>query len=216
VGTRYSQWENYQPKYQLGTTPTKMKFTYTTKFTVYSFRGGHALASVFSRKTTIKTVLTSNTVTPPGQISSEDLINEFPTVFDDQVKPMEGESFHIKLTDEFKPFCVKTPRTIPFAYREKLKLELETLQNQGIITPVTHPTEWCAPIVVTPKKDSDSIRLCVDLSHLNRYVKRERYHSATPAQAVLQTLVLRKHKSLPRWTLGRDITNVHSTNRVKI
>ena len=26
--------------------------------------------------------------------------------------------------------------------------------------------------------------MCVDLSHLNRYVKRERYKSATPAQAV--------------------------------
>lgn len=97
---------------------------------------------------------------------------------------MEGESFHIELTGETKPFCVKTPRAIPFAYREKLKSELETLQSQGIITPVTYPTDWCAPIVVTPKKDSDSIRLCVDLSHLNRYVKRERYHSATPAQAV--------------------------------
>ena len=97
---------------------------------------------------------------------------------------MEGEQFHIALTEEAKPFCVKTPRAVPFAYRDKLKAELETLQEQGIITPVTYPTEWCAPIVVTPKKESDSIRMCVDLSHLNRYVKRERYHSATPAQAV--------------------------------
>ena len=47
-----------------------------------------------------------------------------------------------------------------------------------------YPTEWCALIVVTPKKDSDNIRLCVDLSHLNRYVRREHYQSTTPAQAV--------------------------------
>ena len=40
------------------------------------------------------------------------------------------------------------------------------------------------PIVVTPKKDSDNIRMCVDLSHLNKYVKRERYQSPTPSQAV--------------------------------
>ena len=132
----------------------------------------------------INIVQTSNASTQPNQTTSEDLINEFPTVFDDQVKAMEGESFHIELTEDAKPFCVKTPRTIPFAYRERLKHELETLQNQGIITPVTHPTEWCAPIVVTPKKDSDNIRMCVDLSQLNRYVRRERYHSATPAQAV--------------------------------
>ncbi len=105
-------------------------------------------------------------------------------MFDGRIEAMEGEQFHISLTDEAKPFCVKTPRAIAFVYRDKLKSELATLQEQGIITPMTHPTEWCAPIVVTPKKGSDNIRMCADLSHLNRYVKRERYHSATPAQAV--------------------------------
>ena len=38
--------------------------------------------------------------------------------------------------------------------------------------------------MVTPKKNSDSIRMCVDLSHLNRYVKRERYQSTSPTEAV--------------------------------
>ena len=116
-------------------------------------------------------------------VTSDEIMKEFPSVFDGQIKAMEEEEFHISLTDDAKPFCVQTPRAI-FTYRDKLKAELETLQEQGIITPVTHPTEWCAPIVVAPKKDSDNIRMCVDLSHLNRYVKRERYHSATPAQAV--------------------------------
>ena len=101
-------------------------------------------------------------------ITSDDIIAEFPSVFNEQVKPMDGEQFHITLTEEAKPFCIKTPRAVPFAYRYKLKAELETLQDQGIITPVMYPTEWCAPIVVTPKKESDSIRMCVDLSHLNR------------------------------------------------
>lgn len=45
-------------------------------------------------------------------------------------------------------------------------------------------TEWCAPIVVTPKKGTENIRMCVDLSHLNKYVKRERYQCSTPAEAV--------------------------------
>ena len=31
---------------------------------------------------------------------------------------------------------------------------------------------------------ADHIQMCVDLSHLNRYVKHGCYHSATPAQAV--------------------------------
>ena len=49
---------------------------------------------------------------------------------------------------------------------------------------MTEPTEWCAPIMVIPKKDSEDIRMCINLSHLNKYVKRERYQSATPSQAV--------------------------------
>ena len=97
---------------------------------------------------------------------------------------MEGEKFHIYLTDDAKPFCVNTPRSIPYAYRDKLKAELDLLESQNIITPVNELTDWCPPIVVAPKKNSDRIRICVGLSHLNRYVKRERYQSPTPAEAI--------------------------------
>lgn len=94
--------------------------------------------------------------------TSEAIMKEFPTVFDGHIKTMDGEEFHISLTDDAKPFCINTPRSIPFAYCDKLRAELEVLQTQGIIEPVTEPTEWCAPIVVTPKKDTESIRMCVD------------------------------------------------------
>ena len=59
-------------------------------------------------------------------------------------------------------------------------------QTQGRVGVASEPrpTEWCAPNVVTPKKNTDSIRMCIDLSRLNRYVRRERYQSQTPAQAV--------------------------------
>ena len=56
---------------------------------------------------------------------------------------MQGKQFHIH---NEKPFCTKTPHAISFAYRDKLRAELQMLQDQGIIAPVTHPTEWCAPI----------------------------------------------------------------------
>ena len=48
---------------------------------------------------------------------------------------------------------MRAPRTIPFAYREKLKDELDLLAGQGVIAPVTEPTEWCAPIVVNPQEE---------------------------------------------------------------
>ena len=111
-------------------------------------------------------------------------MKEFPEIFNEQIKTMDGEEFHISLTDDAKPFCVNTPRSVPFAYRDKHRAMLTVLQTQGTIEPVTEPTEWCAPIVVTPKKDTEGIRMCVDLSRLNKYVRRERYQSPTPAEAV--------------------------------
>ena len=105
-------------------------------------------------------------------------------VFDGLIRAMDGEEFHIHLSSDAKLFCVTSPRSIPFVYRDKLAAELKLLEQQHIIAPVTEPTVWCAPIVVTPKKNSDSIRMCVDLSHLNWYVKGEWYQSPCPAEAV--------------------------------
>jgi len=121
-------------------------------------------------------------ITPKCDIKEEDLINEFPTVFDGQIRTMEGEKFCIKLTDDAQPFCVNTPRFIPYAYRDKLKEEISMLESQGVIEAVTEPTEWCA--VLAPKKDSDDVRLCVDFSKLNKYVLSEFYRSCSPAEAV--------------------------------
>ena len=118
------------------------------------------------------------------EVTTQEIMAEFPTVFDGHIRVMPGELFHITLRDNARPFCVTTPRTIPLAYREKLKKELDLLVEQGIIESVTEPTEWCAPIVVTPKKNSDRIRMCVDLSKLNQFVRREWYPSTTPAAAV--------------------------------
>ena len=112
------------------------------------------------------------------------MVKAFPMVFDGQIRIMQGENFHISLAANAKPFCVNTPWTIPLAYHDKLQAELDLLESQHVIAPVTEATTWCAPIVMTPKKNSDKIRMCVDLSHLNRFVIWERYQSPTPAHAV--------------------------------
>jgi len=85
-----------------------------------------------------------------GLPTAESHIAEYPSVFDGQMRVMEGEMFTLTLRDDAVPFCVKTPRTVPFAYRDKRKKELELLQQQCIITSVTEAIQWCAPIVITP------------------------------------------------------------------
>ena len=46
--------------------------------------------------------------------------------------------------------------------------------KSGVISPVDHPTDWCAPMVVTPKPNG-KVRVCVDLTKLNEYVQRENH-----------------------------------------
>ena len=138
---------------------------------------------------------------------------EFLSVFDGQVHAMPREKFHISLTADAQPFCVIAPRTIPtipFAYRDKLE-EIDLLESQGIITPVTEPTEWCAPIVVTPKKNSDRICMCVDLSKLNKFVRQECYPSTTPAEAGAD--ITQKRNILPSLMPWKATISVPSTRR---
>lgn len=49
------------------------------------------------------------------------------------------------------------------------------MENNGIIERVTQPTELCAPMVPVLKKKTAKVRICVDLTKLNKSVKREHY-----------------------------------------
>ncbi|XP_030204757.1 uncharacterized protein K02A2.6-like [Gadus morhua] len=83
--------------------------------------------------------------------------------------------YHILLKPEAVPFSLKTPRRIPLPLIGKVKEELQRMEEMGVIRRVEEPTEWCAGIVVVPKKNSQQLRLCVDFTGLNQYVCREKY-----------------------------------------
>ena len=74
---------------------------------------------------------------------------------------MPDKQFYIYLTDSYGPFNVHAHCPVPYAYCDKLRQKLDQMVCNNVIAPVTTPTEWCASIVVTQKKDSDDIRLCV-------------------------------------------------------
>ena len=92
--------------------------------------------------------------------------------------------FKIRIIEGAKPFCVNTPQTLPYAYMGPTKIELELLESQGIITKQSEPMDWCATIVVTRKKNSECIWLCVDFLRLNHFVRHERFWSMPPAVAI--------------------------------
>ncbi|KAI2645074.1 Retrovirus-related Pol polyprotein [Labeo rohita] len=82
--------------------------------------------------------------------------------------------YTIKLSPGAVPFSLKTPRRIPLLLMPKVENEQQRMKHLGVISRVEEPTEWCAGIVVVPKKSGDP-RICVDLTKLNESARREKY-----------------------------------------
>ena len=82
------------------------------------------------------------------------LLDEFADVFDDSgpLKTMKGPPMSIELVPDTVPFPLSNARPIPISWREDVKKILQDMQLQGIIAPVTEPTDWTHPLVVVAKK----------------------------------------------------------------
>ena len=103
---------------------------------------------------------------------SFDVFSAFPRVFEG-LGTMPGE-FKIQLKKGTEPYCLMTPRNIAAGLREKVKDEIDKMLLMKVIEPVEIPTEWCSGLTIAPKPNG-AIRLCVDLTRLNKGVKREMY-----------------------------------------
>lgn len=103
-------------------------------------------------------------------LSRVDPVREFPSLFTGLGKM--DTPYTIKLKGDASPYAQFAPRRIPIPLMENVKKKLEALVEDDVVEPVDEPTEWCAPLVTVPKPDGD-IRLCVDLTHLNKSVERE-------------------------------------------
>ena len=84
---------------------------------------------------------------------------------------MKGE-YDIQMEPDAPPVCINVPRRVPIPLIPKVTEELLRMENMGVIRRVTEPTPWCSGLVVVPKPDG-RVRLCVDLTNLNKFVKRE-------------------------------------------
>ena len=82
------------------------------------------------------------------------------------------EEYEIQLTKDAVPYALTTPRRVPLPLMEPVKKELKKMESQGVISKVEGPTNWCAGMVVVPKPNQ-KVRICVDLTHLNKSVQRE-------------------------------------------
>ena len=96
---------------------------------------------------------------------------------------MKGPPMSIELVPEAVPFSLPKARAIPISWRGDVRQLLQDMQDQGIIAPVTQFTEWTHPLVVVANRDGTPL-ICVDLTKLNRYVRRPLHPAQTPKHAV--------------------------------
>lgn len=75
--------------------------------------------------------------------------------------------------EDAKPFALTSPRRVPLPLFDKTKMELQCMENIGVITPVTEPTPWYVQIVV--QKSFGALRICVYYTELNKSILWEGY-----------------------------------------
>lgn len=103
----------------------------------------------------------------------EKFFERFPKVF--KGIGQFDKHLRIQLKENAIPYFQSVPRTVAIPLHNKVKKELDRLKKAGIIIPVNFPTDWCSPIVVVPKKNGSSVRVCGDYTKLNNSVKRSNF-----------------------------------------
>ena len=71
-----------------------------------------------------------------------------------------------------------------------MKIELQRMENMGVISRVDKPTNWCSEMIVVPKSDG-SVRIYVNLTKLNESVLRENHSLPCVDQTLGQLTGLR-------------------------
>lgn len=70
------------------------------------------------------------------------------------------------------PYSVRAARYVAIALREVVQKNLQSLEDQGVIEKVTHPTSWLSPMVpvVKPHSNPVKVRICCDYKFLNQHL----------------------------------------------
>ena len=105
-------------------------------------------------------------------LSAENIARKYSDLFEGYGK-LEGK-VHIDNDPTVTP--VRLPlRRIPIHIRDKVKMELDKLEQNGIIAKVDEPVEWTSALCVVNKPHSDAVRIVVDPKPLNRALKRSHF-----------------------------------------
>ena len=63
------------------------------------------------------------------------------------------ETYTFTGKEDAKPFAISVPKKVPLPLYQKTSDELDRMLETGVISLVGQPTDWCTPMVVTPKNN---------------------------------------------------------------
>lgn len=113
------------------------------------------------------------------------LTSRYSCVFDgsSKLKPMKGKPMKIHLHSETEiiPTFTTAVRNVALANRPKFEAEVEFMLKSNIIEPADEPSDWVSPSIIVPKPNG-SVRLVVDYTGLNKYVKRPIHPFPSPQE----------------------------------
>jgi len=108
-------------------------------------------------------------------VTSTCVLEEFPQVFEG-IGCVAGEH-RIKVDDSVQP-VVHAARRVPVALLDRVKAQLQSMENDAIVTRVDEPTPWVNSMVIVEKSNGD-LRICLDPKDLNKAVLREHHKIPT-------------------------------------
>ena len=126
----------------------------------------------------------------------KDLVRRYPDVFTDMPSETDVIQHQIRLTDDMPIRC--KPYPLPYAMREELRNEVDTMLEMGVVRPSTSP--YASPIVMVKKKDGSN-RVCVVFRKLHKITEVDS-EPMTTAEDLFRRLSGKKYLSKIDLTKG--------------
>nr|XP_034319447.1 uncharacterized protein K02A2.6-like [Crassostrea gigas] len=103
----------------------------------------------------------------------KEILDKHKAVFGSEIGKLKGITATLYLEDNARPkFC--KARLVPYSLKPKVEEELQRLEKEGIIKPVTH-SKWASQVVPVVKKNRQ-VRLCGDYKvTINPVMKVDQY-----------------------------------------
>ena len=121
-----------------------------------------AIYPALQRKESVDDVHISPELTSDERKQLKELMVEYDDIFSDV--PQVTNIIEHKIVTRTEELVYKWAYSIPYAFRDKVKKEIDDMLKAGIVEPSDSP--YTAPIVLIKKKDQ-SLRICLDFRDLN-------------------------------------------------